>query len=220
MGKEQDLKTTLFQSMILYARENYKDTIDKAYEYFWEDNYPEDFLRGIALDIAFVNFEDWLIFDYKVNNDKETFIDIYSKYNKELKDDESALLNKIKETVLSLYEVISVSREEEIHLKDLLLEGDFIVSNKNLAGGIKTGDIFATRLLTLDGKTVMSNCVYPYTAGYKKTILEYIDKEFYRYTKNENPESTMKSFLNYYGDVFNILWIDNIRIPPQKKEES
>lgn len=220
MGKEQDLKTTLFQSMILYARENYKDTIDKAYEYFWEDNYPEDFLRGIALDIAFVNFEDWLIFDYKVNNDKETFIDIYSKCNKELKDDELSLLNKIKETVLSLYEVIAVSHEEEIHLKDLLLEGDFIVSNKNLAGGIKTGDIFATRLLTLDGKTVMSNCVYPYTAGYKKTILEYIDKEFYRYTKNENPQSNMKNFLKDYGDFFNILWIDNIRIPPQKKEES
>jgi hypothetical protein len=119
---------------------------------------------------------------------------------------------------LSLYEVISVSHEEEIHLKDLLLGGDFIVNNKNLAGGIKKGDLFATRLLTLDGNTVMSNCIYPYTGGYKNTIIEYIDNQFQRYTKNENPQSTMKSFLKYYGDVFNILWIDNIRIPPQKKE--
>lgn len=218
MGKEQDIKTTLFQSMILYVRENYKDTIDKAYECFWEDNYPEDFLRGTALDIAFMNFEDWLIFDYEVNSDKETFIDIYCKCNKELKDDESALLNQIKGSVLSLYEVISVSHEEEILLKDLLLGGDFIVSNKNLAGGLKKGDIFATRLLTLDGNTVMSNCIYPYTGGYKNTILEYIDNQFQRYTKNENPQSTMKSFLKDYGDVFNILWIDNIRIPLQKKE--
>lgn len=211
MEKEKDLKEKLLQSIINDVRKNHEDAIDKAYEYFWEDNYPVDFLRGTALDIAFVNFEDWLIFDYKVNNDKETFIDIYIKNNKDLKDDELALLNKIKASFLSLYKVISVSHGEEILLEDLLIGGEFAVTNKNLAAGIKTGDIFATRLLTLDGKTVMSNCAYPYTAGYKNTILEHIDKEYYRYTKNENPASTMKSFLKDYGDVFNILWIDNIR---------
>lgn len=217
MGKEEDLKTKLFQSMISYVRENYKDTIDKAYEYFWEDSYPEDVLRGTTLDIAFVNFEDWLIFDFKVNDDKETFVDLYTKNNKELKDDELTLLSKIKEDVLSLYEVISISTGDEILLNDLLMGGEFTLSNETLARGLKKGDIFATRLLTLDGKTVMSNCVYPFSSGHKKTILGYMDKQFNRHKKNENPQATTKSFLKNYGDVFNIIWMDYILNPPQKK---
>lgn len=207
MGKEENLKTELFQSIISYVRENYKDTIDKAYDYFWKEGYPEDFLKGTALDIAFVNFEDWLIFDFKVNDDKETFLDLYIKNNKELKDDELTLLNKIKDTVLSLYEVISVSNNEKILLNDLLMGGEFTLRDKTLAGGLKKGDIFATRLLNLDGKAFMSSCVYPYSVRNKKAILGYIDDQFNRYKKNENLQGTMQRFLKEYGEVFNDMWM-------------
>lgn len=217
MGKENDLKTRLVQSIIIYVRENHKDAIDKAYEYFWDENYPEDFLSSTALNLGFVNFEDWLVFDYKVNDDKETFIDLYVKNNKELNDDELSLLNKIKDAVLSLYEVASVSKDKRILLKDLLMDGEFDFRDKALTRGLKKGDIFATRLLTLDGKSVMSGCVYPYSRGQKKAVLGYIDTQFKRYKRNVNPDGTMKNYLKDYGDVFNIIWMNLILNPPLQK---
>ncbi len=217
MGKEENLKTCLFQSIIQYVRQNYKDTIDKAYEYFWDENYPEEFLDGTALEIGFINFEDWLVFDYKINDDKESFIDLYVKNNNSLKDEELDVIAKIKDSVLSLYEVVSVSKDKRVRLKNLFSGGEFSLSGRNLTRGLKKGDIFATRLLNLDKKYVMSACVYPYTRSQKKAVLDYVDKQYRRYRKNVDPQGTMEKYLKDYGDIFNIIWTNFILNPPLKE---
>ena len=215
MGKEESLKAGLVCSVIQFVRENHAETIDEAYKYFWDGQNPDEFMGGTALSLGFMNFEDWLIFDYKVNNEKETFIDIYIK-NNQLKDDEAALLNSLKDSVISLYEVSSVAKDKKIILKDLLMDSEHILRDKSLTRGLNKGDIFATRLLTLDKKTCMSGCVYPYSADHKKTVLVYVGKQFKRYTKNVNPEGTMRDFLKDYGDVLNVIWMNMIMTPPKK----
>ena len=88
MAKETDIKTRLLQSIIHYVRDNHASDIDKAYSYFWDDAQPDEFLGGTALELGFVNFEDWLLFDYKVNEKKQTFIDIYAGKSADLKPEE------------------------------------------------------------------------------------------------------------------------------------
>jgi hypothetical protein len=217
MGKEEKLKTCLIQSIIEYVRAHHKEEIDKAYTYFWDEKQPDEFMSGTALELGFLNFEDWLVFDYKVNPGKETFIDIYANNTSSLNDDEKALLGKIKGSFLSLYEVSSVSRDKRIVLKDLLLDGEFSLRDKALTRGLKQDDIFATRLLDLDGRYVMSCCVYPYSASEKKTVLTDVQKLFARYIKNEDPDGTMASFLKTYGDTFNLLWMNYIHDPFSRK---
>ncbi len=207
MGKEEDIKLRLFQSIINYVRMNHAADIDKAYEYFWEEQQPDEIMSGTALELGFHNFEDWLLFDYKVNEEKESFIDIYMKGQKELKAEEQAVLEKIKGSLLSLYEVMSVSKDKRILIKDLLMGGEFSLRDKSLTRGLMKGDIFATRLLNLDGNTVMSGCVYPYSADRKKSVLNNVDKQFKRYIRNVNPEGTMKDYLRDYGDIFNLIWL-------------
>jgi hypothetical protein len=209
MGKEESLKTVLVGSIIQYVREEHADTIDKAYNYFWDDQNPEEFMGGTALSLGFLNFEDWLIFDYKVNDEKETFIDIYMK-DRPLTEAEISVLGRIKDSVISLYEVASAAKDKRIILKDLLMEGEYTLRDKALTRGLNKGDIFATRLLTLDGKTCMSGCVYPYTADQKKAVLTYADKQFKRYIKNVNPGGTMRDFLKDYGDILNVIWMNLI----------
>jgi hypothetical protein len=212
MGKEESLKTELICSIIQFVRENHAETIDKAYKYFWDENNPDEFMGGTALSLGFLNFEDWLIFDYKVNNEKETFIDIYMKAHS-LKKHEIDLLNRMKDSVISLYEVSSVAKDKRILLADLLMNSEHTLRDKALTRGLHKGDIFATRLLTLDGKTCMSGCVYPYTAEQKKTVLTYVDKQFKRYTKNVKQDGSMRDFLKDYGDVLNIIWMSLIMNP-------
>ena len=215
MGKEEGLKTDIICSIIQYVREKHPEIIDKAYEYYWDGNTPDELFGGTALSLGFLNFEDWLVFDYKANKDNETFIDMYMK-NHTLKNSETTLLNNIKDSVISLYEVSSVARDKRIILKDLLLETEHTLRDKALTRGLNTGDIFATRLLTLDGKTCMSGCVYPYKSEQKKTVLTYVDKQFKRYIRNVKPDGTMRDFLKDYGDVLNIIWMNLIITPPQK----
>jgi len=217
MGKEESLKTDLVCSVIQFVRENHAATIDKAYEYFWDNNKPDEFMSGTALTLGFLNFEDWLIFDYKVNPEKEeTFIDIYMN-NNTLKDNEAVLLNSLKDSVISLYEVLSVAKDKRILLKDLLMDSEHELRDKALTRGLNKGDIFATRLLALDGKTCMSGCVYPYTVTDKKTVLTYVDKQFRRYIKNVKPDGSMRDFLKDYGDVLNIIWMNLIMNPTMKQ---
>jgi len=217
MGKKESLKTDLASSIIQFVRENHAETIDKAYAYFWDDNKPDEFISGTALSLGFLNFEDWLIFDYKVNDEKKTFIDIFLETHP-LKSGETALLNSIKDSVISLYEVSSVAKDKKIVLEDLLMGGEHTLRDKALTRGLNKGDIFATRLLTLDGKTSMSGCVYPYTAAQKETVLTYMDTQFKRYTRNVNPDGTMRDFLKDYGDLLNVIWMNLIMNPTMKNE--
>ncbi|MDA8434247.1 MAG: hypothetical protein M0Z60_14980 [Nitrospiraceae bacterium] len=213
MGKEEDIKTRLFQSIIHYVRMNHAEAIDKAYEYFWDEQHPDEVMGGTALELGFHNFEDWLLFDYRANEEKESFIDIYMKNSGDLKEEERTVLEKIKGSSLSLYEVAAVSKDKRVLVKDLLVGGEFSLRDKGLTRGLKKGDIFAARLLTLDDKVVMSGCVYPFSPDRKKAVLAGVDKQFKRYVRNVNPEGGMKDYLKEYGDVFNLIWLNHIVSP-------
>ena len=112
----------------------------------------------------------------------------------------------------------SVSKDKRVLLKDLLLDMEISLRDKYLTRGLNKGDIFATRILELDGHHVMGGCVYPYISDHKKKVLAAVDKQFRRYRKNVNPEGTMHAYLKDYGDVFNLVWMKFITEPPEEKE--
>lgn len=207
MGTEKARKDSIMQSVVQFVREHHKDDIEKAYTYFWDEDDPTEILRGTALQLGFTNFEDWLIIDYKATKEKGTFLDIFKKCADTLTDDDLSIIERIEESVLSLYEVMSVSKDKKVRVKDLLLGEEHDLRNKILSKGLKKGDIFAARLLLIDGRQVMSGSVYPFSAGLKKKVLELLDKQFKRYRKNVNPDGTIKAFLKDHGDLFNIIWI-------------
>jgi hypothetical protein len=210
MGKEEDIKTGISRIIIEGARERHAEAIDKAYEYFWDSNQPDEFLSGTALALGFLNFEEWFVYDYKANELGETFLDLYAKDNQCLSAEESSVISKMKDSVLSLYEVASISKDKRVLLKDLLLEEEVSLREKSLTRGLKKGDIFAARILQLDGKEVMSGSVYPYLQPQKKRVLGYVEKQYARYRRHVRPEGTMREYLKQYGDIFNLVWMQLI----------
>lgn len=192
----------IFNSLIQYVRENHQEAIDKAYEFFWEEDLPEDFLGGTALDIAFINFEDWLLCDYE----NGYFIDLYSD---EKEPDARTLdtMRAMKESVISLYEV--TSSDDGVLLKDLLLGGEARLLGQGM-GELKKGDLFATRFIELDGERIMSRCVYPFARKAKDAVLGYLESQLKRYRKNKNPEGTMSQFLKEEAYIFNTIWVNSL----------
>ncbi|MGC2064245.1 MAG: hypothetical protein WA610_14845 [Thermodesulfovibrionales bacterium] len=213
MGKEEQIKSKIFQAAIDYVRETHPQAIDSAYTYFWDEQQPDEVMGGVALELGFINFEDWLIFDYKANEKGESFLTIYGRHASGLSPEELSVIEKMKGSILSLYEVASVARDKRVLLKDLLLEDEVPLRDKNLTKGLKKGDLFATRILQLDDNYVMSGCVYPYSADQKKQVIMKIEKQFRRYFRNVKQDGTMKDYLKDYGDVFNIIWMSFILDP-------
>jgi hypothetical protein len=77
---------------------------------------------------------------------------------------------------------------------------------------IKVGELFATRLIKLNGEIIMGRCVYPFRASLKDEVLRYIDMQFKRYLKNENPSGNIESFLKDASSIFNTIWVTTIGI--------
>ncbi|MDA8079314.1 MAG: hypothetical protein M0Z79_10305 [Nitrospiraceae bacterium] len=213
MGKEEDIKTRALQKIIVDLRMNHADAIDKAYAYFWDEYSPDEFLAGTALELGFINFEDWLVFDWKANEEGETFLDLRLRNRTDLPAEEREVLSRMRDSVLSLYEVASVSKDKRVLVKDILLSDEYSLRNRMLTRGLKKGDIFATRILHLDDGPAMSGCVYPYRREDRKKVLSYIDKQFSRYKRNVRADGTMREYLKDYGDVFNLVWLNFIQNP-------
>jgi hypothetical protein len=204
MGR--DIRAELFHSFINFARANHADLIDKAYEYFWEEDDPEDFLGGTALSLGFINFEDWLICDYKTEDGK-SITDLYTDASEGLEEKDLRTLEAMKDSYISIYEAVSVG--DKVTLKDLLLDEEFTTEHESLKS-LNKGDIFASRFIAMDGERIMSRCVYPYSNEAKDHVLENFGVIYKRYLKNKNPEGTVRDFIKEESYTFNLLWLDNI----------
>ena len=218
MGKEAKQLKELFHDIIQYVRVHHTEAIDKAYSYFWDGETPDEFLGGSALTLGFHNFEDWMVFDYKINEEGGTYIDLFIRDTRDLDNQAVALLRRAKDSAISLYEVTSVAKDKRVLLRDILLDRETELREKYLTQSLKKGDLFAARLLKLDNIDVMSPCVYPYNPSQKKKVLASVDKQFKRYIRNVKKDGTMQDYLKDYGDVFNLIWMNFIIQPPEKKE--
>ena len=202
---DKDIRGGLFQSVIDYARANHADTIDEAYEYFWEEDDPQELLGGTALTLGFINFEDWFVCDYR-NKDGDSIIDLYVGASDELPDEDIRALEAMRDSYISLYEVVST--DGEVVIKDILLGEEFPTKSESLSA-LSPGDLFASRFVEVDGERIMSRCVYPFTQGARDRLLDFVDQNFKRYGK-KNPGGAMRDFVKDESYIFNLLWLDNI----------
>lgn len=214
IGKEDSIRERLVQELMVFFEKNYKHTLEDAHFMFWDDFIPAEHLEGTSLDIAYQNFMEWLIFDHMidVDNDK-TLIDFYMENNKKLSLDEHRVLTMMKNSVISLYEVQEVFPEKGLSLKDLLMGGEYDVREKSATRSVRKWDIFAARLLLVDGQYIMSGSVFPYSIRMKQNILDDIIDEYREY-QEEFPDGTMDIFLKESGDIFNFHWYFPIQNPP------
>lgn len=213
VGKEDSIRERLVQDLLRFFEKHYQDRLEDAEFLFWDDFVPEKHFEGAALDIAHQNFLEWIVFDYLIDEDNDkTLIDLYMENNRKLSLDDHKVLTMMKNSVISLYEVQEVFPEKGLLLKDLLMGGEYDVKEKLATRSVRKWDIFATRLLLVDGSYIMSGSVYPYLLKQKKRILDDIQAEFEDF-KMEYPDVSMDDFLKYNGGNFNFYWYDLIQNP-------
>jgi uncharacterized protein YlzI (FlbEa/FlbD family) len=213
VGKEETIRHRLVDNLLELYNRRYRNTIEEAHVMFWDDFVPQEHLEGHLLDIAYQNFFEWITFDFVIDPDEnKTLIDLYMEQNKKITQDEHTVLTKMKNSCISLYEVQEVFHEKGLLLKDLLMGGEYDVKEKMATRGLQKWDIFATRLLLIDGQYIMSGSAFPYHLNFKRRILDDLNQEYREYLE-EFPDGTIDMFLKESGDLFNFYWYDPIQNP-------
>jgi hypothetical protein len=213
-GREETVRAALVQDLLRFFKKNFEDSLDDALFDFWDDCDPEKYLNKELIRFADINFWEWIVYDYVIDeeNDK-TLIDFYMESNRTLNSDEHRILTMMKHSIISLYEVQEIFPEKGLLLKDLLLGGEYDVKEKAATRNLSKWDIFATRLLHVDGSHIMSGSVYPYHLKQKEQILQDINTVFKEY-RLDFPEDGWDDFLKRNSELFNFYWYDIIQNPP------
>jgi hypothetical protein len=182
-------------------------------EFFWSSVVPEEYLNADFLQMADINFWDWFVYDWEVDEEnRKTLIDLYMENARSLGAEERTVLGKMRGAFLSLYEVQEVFPEKGLLLKDLLLGDEYEVREKMATRGLRKWDILAVRLLHLDGAYIMSGSVYPYPLHLKENIVAHI-KDCFKDYKKDHPDDSLRYFLKRNGDLFNYHWCKAFRKP-------
>jgi hypothetical protein len=197
------LREELYGEVMDFMRVTFPGMIDRAYEFFWEEEDPEEFLSELALELGFINFEDWFVCDYR--EPEGGVIDLYlAKSGAQ----DPARFEPLKNSEISAFVVRKVS-EDNMEIEDLLLAKSYTVSPVPFEG-IKEGDFFASRVLEIEDETVLGACVYPFGEGMRNAVLSAINSQFIRYKKNKNPQGTMREFLKEEAYSFNMIWMSGL----------
>jgi hypothetical protein len=202
---KEEIRDKLYNAVMSHMRKELPKEIESAYDFFWEEEYPDEFLSGMPLELAFMNFEDWLVCDYRYP-DGTTAIEMF-KLKNEVDKDSDDMLSSMRDSFISLYEVISI--EDGLGLRDLVLEEE-IDFPRNPLPQLEKGSVFAARLIESEGEYLLGRCVYPFTKDVLDDIMDAIDKGFRRYKKHNNPEGERRQFLKDESYTFNTIWISNL----------
>ena len=192
----------LFQSVIEHIRENHEQEINDAYDYFWEEDDPEEFLGGTTLAMGFHNFEDWMVCDYVDKPTGKTFIESYINAKSPSAEDKSAL-GAMQDSHISLFEIKSVG--DTVTLTDICSESEITLADDRLKC-LSPGDMFGARILELGDDRIMTNAIYPFGSKYKDAVMKHLEGMYKRYEKHYD-DPTMQKFLRQETYTINTVWV-------------
>lgn len=216
-GMEESIWKRLVQDLLRFFESHYQDSIEDALAIFWGDFNPMQYLDRESLLKAEINFMEWILYDFIIDEeDEKTLIDLYLENIRISSPDEHRILTMMRDSVISLYEVQEVFPEKGLLLKDILFGGKYDVKEKAATRSLRKWDVFAARLLHIDGSYIMSGSVYPYTLKQKQRLLDDIQEAFKDY-KKDFPNDTLYDFLKTNSELFNFYWYYPIQNPQPLK---
>jgi len=195
--------------------------------YIWKndpDLISDDIYEESISDDDFSKFYDWFVHDFKLLDNGERIVERFQKTQFEsLSEIEKQILEQYLITNHSYFEVIEISNNGIIKIKDLLSGYSFITDQSLLEIKFKISNIFATRPLYVNEQYFFPNAISIYPRIFKKVILDFYTNHLQEYKnsfgKNKNVSDYLKDwgyligqhlddiakhpqFLNEEGDIF------------------
>jgi len=158
------------------SKERYKEDFENAYHLYWRRPLKEPLMLGEKEEVDFAFFLDWFVHDFILKSGMTIVEEFYKEKKQKLSQEEHSLLNYEMASYLSVYEVISVTAEVGLRLKDLFTGEEIDVSEvKGSLTMVKWDNIFA-RVIRMGAVNKFSGIITLIPIRSKGNVLSSIKK--------------------------------------------
>jgi len=176
------------------AKERFKKDLKRAYQLFWRKPFKEPFILDEAEEASFGFFLDWFIHDFNLSNGMTVIEEYYQQKKDEFSKEELSLLNYEMASYLGLYEVVSVTPEVGLRLRDLITEEEIDVLEVKGSLKLVSWDVIFARVIRMDSVNKLSGMITIIPRRSRDEILSAIRQTWER-TKEETMGMTWANFM-------------------------
>jgi len=191
--------------------------------YIWKndpDLISDDIYEEPISDDVFSKFYDWFVHDFKLLDNGERIVERFQKTQFEsLSEIEKQILEQYLITNHSYFEVIEISNNGIIKIKDLLSEYSFITDQSLLEIKFNISDIFATRPLCVNEQYFFPNAISIYPRIFKKVILDFYTNHLQEYKNSFGKNKIVSDYLKDWGYLIGQHLDDIVKHPQFLNEE-
>ncbi len=154
--KEIELRDDLLS---FSGKERFKKDFEKAYQLFWRRPFKEPLVLDEEEETTFGFFLDWFIHDFILKSGVTIIEEYYQEKKDRLSQEELSLLNYERDSYLSLYEVVSVTPEVGLRLKDLITQEEVDVLEVRGSLKLVRWDVIFARVIKMDSVNKLSGMI-------------------------------------------------------------
>ena len=188
--KEIELRDKLIS---FSGKVRYKKDFERAYHLFYRKPISEPLIMEEKEEADFAFFLEWFIHDFSLKNGLTVVEEFYNEKKEKFSDEERSLAEYEMASILSLYEVISVTPEIGLRLRDLFTDEEMdILDVKGSLTAVKWDVIFA-RVIRMDSVNKLAGLVKLVPRRNKDLILSSI-RNLWEKFKEETGKGEWSSF--------------------------
>lgn len=175
------------------AKERYKKDLEKAYHLFCRRPFKEPLILDKDGEINFGFFLDWFIHDFTLRNGMTVIEEFYQEKKGKLSEEEVSLMKCEMASYLSIYEVVSVTPEVGLRLKDLIINEEMDILEVKGSLMLVKWDVIFARVIKMGSVNKLSGMITVIPRGNKEEILSSIQRTWEK-VKNETGRMEWSEF--------------------------
>ena len=178
--KEIELRDRLLS---FSAKEKYRKDFEKAYALYWRRPFRQPLVLDENEQEQFSLFLEWFIHDFKLGNGLTIVEEFYRAPEEKFSSEERSLLRYEMDSYCSIYEVLSVTPEVGMRLKDLLTEEELDVLEVRGTRMAAKWDVIFTRVIRMGVTNKFSGIITLVPRMEKESALSSIRKTWEKFTE-------------------------------------
>jgi tetratricopeptide (TPR) repeat protein len=208
--KELELRDRLLS---FSGEEKYKKDFEKAYSLYWRRPFRKPLVLDENKEEKFGLFLDWFIHDFKLGNGSTLIEEFYRAPEEKFSTEERSLLRYEMDSYCSIYEVLSVTPEVGMRLKDLLTEEELDVLEVRGTRTVAKWDVVFARVIRMGLTNKFSGIITLIPRIEKEAMLYSIRKTWEKF-KGATGKEEWSSFAKLNAQLIHHILEDQPRVEP------
>jgi len=195
------------------AKEKYRKDFERAYSLYWRRPFRQPLVLDENEQEQFSLFLEWFIHDFKLGNGLTIVEEFYRATEEKFSSPERSLLRYEMDSYCSIYEVLSVTPDVGMRLKDLFTEEELDVLEVRGTRMVAKWDVIFARVIRMGPTNKFSGIITLIPRMEKEAVLSSIRKTWEKF-KGETGQKEWSFFAKSNAQLLYHMTEDQPRVEP------